>query len=168
MDRRTVVGPASYAADGIPVDLSAVFSTLHTVRITRAYVTATGVADTRIYEVNEAGTDTIANRKFRAKVFRIPTIATSTDANVVTGTGAIANVTADDVAAAGSCGAVGCNGLHPNGVGTARTDLIQCSGAAKITAVTALTTPTLAKTEIDAATNLSTITIEYEATGVPV
>lgn len=191
VSRRTVVGPASYAADGIPVDLSGVFSTLHDVKITRAYVTSTGVTDTRLYEINEAGTDTIANRKFRVKVFRTPTPAgtngtpgTTTNANVISATGAVTSdggnvASSNNVIALGSCGALSCDGDSLQTTdGSSITNLqgvLKATGSVKVTAVLTVdapsftgTAPTTTKTEIDAATNLSTLTVEYVATGVAV
>lgn len=173
--KRTVVGPASYAADGIPVDLSATFSTLHAVRILRAYVTSSGAPDSREYEVNEISTDTLANRKFRVKVFRIPTISGTQDADVIKATGTVTNggsgasgVWAGTQSGGNAC-IVGCDNTdHPGTTPTnVVSNVIAGSGASKVSAFTALTTPTVAKTEIDAATNLSTVTVEFEAVGVP-
>lgn len=142
LDKRTVVGPASYAADGIPVDLSASFSALHAVSILRAYVTATGVADTRSYAVNEAGTDTLANRKFRIKAFAATAPGTTTQTNTWTGT------------ASGTSCVIGCTQVHPPVPST-------------FTAVSGLTAPATAGTEIAGGVNLSTITIEYLVEGRP-
>lgn len=147
-DKRTVVGPASYATDGIPVDLSAIFSTLRSVRILRAYVTATGVVDGREYQVNEISTDTLANRKFRIKVFRATAPGATTFGDFLSATGTANSIT---------CAAV---------AGSA--DLVQAAGAGKTAAVVALTGATTLLTEIAAATNLAAITVEYEAIGVPV
>lgn len=190
IDKRTVVGPASYAADGIPIDLSAVFTSLKAVRILRAYVTATGAVDDRIYEVNEVGTDTFANRKFRIKVHRAPTPAGSNSAPTFTGValGGHVHVFAGDALAThvhtlfsgGNCGTVACAGTitHANAsVGSGATGGGTPSGS--ISSVGAGTpagtvsapvftgaAPTAGLSEIAGSTPLSTITIEYEAIGI--
>lgn len=181
IDKRTIVGPASYVADGFAVDLSGVLASLDQVNILRAFVTATKAPDSRVFEVNEVGTDTFANRKFRIKAFRAPTPAgtndapaVTTDANVVKATGALANVAATETGAAASCGSVACDAAHPGSVVAQRTNLLQGSGAAKVTAVLTVpaaaftgTAPTGLKTEVAATTDLSTITVEYEVIGEP-
>lgn len=73
LDVRTVAGPATYAAGGVPVDVSAAFPVISAVWINRVYTTATKAA-TVVYipAISETGTDTFANGKFRIVGSRIP------------------------------------------------------------------------------------------------
>lgn len=178
--KRTATGPASYTqGTGIAVDLSGVFATLHGVRVLRAYVTSTLAADTRRWVVHEAGTDTFANRKFRLLAYIGGTPAgtngapgVTTDANVLKATGSVSAVnTINASGLTGTCGAVGCDSDHPNGA-SAVPNTLTASGPSKVEAVLTVAAPTFTGTaetalaEIAATTNLSTITVEYVATGV--
>lgn len=157
------VGPASYATGGIPVDLSATFSSLVAVRVTRAYVTSTKQQTGYLAEVVETGTDVFTGAKFRILVSRQAAPPLTTDSDVLKATGAAANVAATQTGAAGTCGAVACAGAHPNSIVAQRSDLVQASGATKVAVATAASATTFV--EIPAATNLSTVTVEYLALG---
>lgn len=73
IDVRTVAGPATYSTGGIPVNLSASYTTLIAVYFTRAYTTATTVSVlNQIGMPNETGTDVYASGKFRLLLGNAP------------------------------------------------------------------------------------------------
>lgn len=188
LDVRTVVMPASYAAGGHPVDLSAAYSSVVAIQVLRGYVTATKAPSGRLFAVNETGTDTYANRKFRVQINNpfagftpagtVSAPGTTTDADVLKATGAADNRNAvTQVAAGGTCtvAGVGCNGVgHTDNIST-DANHIRASGVSKVTAVLTVTAPTftgtaqgaLASSELAAGTDASSITVEYLVIGVP-
>lgn len=169
-DKRTAVGPASYTqGTGIAVDLSAVFSTLHGVKILRVYVTATDAHSPYKVEVHQAGTDTFANRKFRI-LFYQQNDPDAASGNVQGQDGSFTVLSASDTPATGTPSATqtdpdtGVGGPSvPSATHThtyARNFVAQHQHA--------VTKAAAAFPEVAGATNLSTITVEYEAAGVRV
>lgn len=71
--RGTVVGPASYATGGFPVDESSRFSSIVAVVACRRFATASGIEGITVFlRINGgSGTDTFANAKFRIMVVRM-------------------------------------------------------------------------------------------------
>lgn len=106
LDVQSVAGPATYATSGIPVDLSATYTTVLCVAPTRAYITATKVAfGSNPQTVNETGSDLFTNAKFRIFLLRSTTPA---------GTISTPTFTGSALGGGHSCGAVGCDSSHPN------------------------------------------------------
>lgn len=145
-----VVGPASYATGGIPIDCSAYFSRILAATFLRRFTTATGVnVATSFCLPGEAGTDTYANAKFRLVESRAPT---------VTGTNTAPAFTGNAIGGAHACGAVGCDSSHPNSTTVP---------AGTVAAPVWTTSSSTSFTETAAAVNLSSITYEFLVWGVP-
>lgn len=148
--RGSLVGPASYATGGIPVDLSTIFSVIHDVVVLKSWVTATDAVTAFTFTPQQVAPDLFSAGKFRL-------FAWSFSTNIITASGALAQVTADDVPANASC-SVGCDTNHPHGTTTARTNLLQGAG-------TAAKVQSAIQSELPAATNLSAASVSYLAIG---
>lgn len=142
IDVRSVTGPASYATGGIPVDLSAAYSSILDVIPTAFVTTATGITSPlRLFQRNQTGTDLFSSGKFRLMALGVGA-HTHTYDKTDTPTGIQSSE--------GPLGA----GNHTHSLTFTST----ASGA----------TSTDVFREMAAATNLSTFTINFVVIGVPV
>lgn len=182
LDARTVVGPVSYLANGFAVDLSAAFSEIYSIKILRAYITATKLADGRLFLPAETGTDVFISAKFRIQAFnptRIITPAGTVAAPVFAG-GIPATHTHTYNESANSTDNGSVSALDTIGGSNPHTHTI--SKINVVTGATAGPTPTgtntapaftgaaiaaASGTEVLDVTNLSTITVEYLVFGKP-
>ena len=172
-DKRTAVGPASYTqGTGIAVDLSSVFSALHAVRVLRVFVTSTDAHSPYKVEVSQAGTDTFANRKFRVLFYQ-----QNDPASV---TGAVKTNAGGGIMGAGFV-ALASTSNQNTGIPSAQVDAGSglavadpASGAHTHTVANDwiadhdhdISTSAAAFPEVTGTTDLSTVTVEYEAVGV--
>lgn len=189
LDLLSSVGPASYTqGTGIAVDVSANYSSVLAVWVTRAYVTSTLASDTRKWMVHEASTDLYSNRKFRLLCYIGKTPAgTNASAGNTTVAHVPAAVTSLAVAAhvpssttafsKDTCGAISCDGNSAQSTGTHSdlTDVLRTvGGVTDNTLVSAAGNQTFTGTaetvlqEIAGTTALNTITVEYVVMGVHV
>jgi hypothetical protein len=170
LDVRSVVGPASYATGGIPVDLSATYGSIANVTPSRAFVTATKAAGALpVMRVNETGTDLFSAAKFRLLLAN----ATPSHAHNVTAAG---TNSAPTISISG-----GIVGTVPIGIDSdADAAAISKTTATSRTGITGVQAPvftgstvasntavTRDQTEISAANNESANTFEFIVIGVP-
>jgi len=104
---RKVTGPASYATGGIPIDLSATYTTILSVIGQGCFATGTSNANVsgRLIDVNQTGSDVFTSGKFRL-FSRIGAAVTPT------GTNSAPAFTGNVPAASGICIAT-CTNNHP-------------------------------------------------------
>lgn len=151
-----VAGVASYATNGIPVDASAYFSKIVSVKVNRQFTTATllapGSGAWLAASAIEVGTDTFASAKFRLALGRsLLTPAGTVAAPVFTGSA---------LGGGHSCGAVGCDSSHPS---TTTVPAGTCSAPAFTGTAAAFG---MAELGVGSGSS-SSITYELEVEGVP-